>query len=419
MFTNPIFFLLVSIPAVFFPDKYLKDIRYLGVISIIFLLFYDLYEAIVLSLILVICIRLSFYSIKYVITLCIMILFFEKLAIYLNLFEKINGLSFALITFIILSIKKYKYKDIFSLSVFFPHVLAGPIIHDVFFSKLKRNQKLVIATYLYSIGCIILVFSFQLLNQLDVFMNGYQVYVSSWFYLMGLFGNFFGYSLIALAYGYLMGIELPLNFNAPGLAKGPADFWRRWHISLSKFFSVYVFNIFRNNLKKILSKDLPILAIFLTLFASGIWHGIGIGYFIWVLFHFSAFVLIGKFNFKSLYGGVLFLLITTPSWYFFSNGDKSLTQIIDNLLLLSGKFTPMDLGVRFIISLAIITVIYFIPIKYLTFNFFDYQSEKIVIIKSKLNKLWLCGLSLFLYFITCMLWVLGELNNEHFIYAGF
>jgi len=100
-----------------------------------------------------------------------------------------------------------------------------------------------------------------------------------------LYFDFSGYSDMAVGLGYLFGIKLPLNFNSPLKATSISDFWRRWHITMTRFFTNFVFTplAMKNTRKAVTMKYGPIrryLAaaawpITLTFIIAGIWHGAG------------------------------------------------------------------------------------------------------------------------------------------------
>ena len=104
----------------------------------------------------------------------------------------------------------------------------------------------------------------------------------------GLFFDFSGYTAIALGIGNLFGISLPINFNRPYLARNMREFWQRWHISLGKFISTYLFNPF---IRKTGSAP---KAIFLAFCVIGLWHEISLSYFLWGVGHGFAMALAMK-----------------------------------------------------------------------------------------------------------------------------
>jgi len=98
------------------------------------------------------------------------------------------------------------------------------------------------------------------------------------FFLVHLFFDFAGYTEIVIGAGYLFGLRLPENFDRPYLAKSFLEFWSRWHMTLSNWFKVYIFN----PALMALTKHWPspsasivhgCIAFFLTFFLVGLWHG--------------------------------------------------------------------------------------------------------------------------------------------------
>ncbi|MFT3905867.1 MAG: MBOAT family O-acyltransferase [Steroidobacteraceae bacterium] len=98
------------------------------------------------------------------------------------------------------------------------------------------------------------------------------------FYTVYLYANFAGYMDIVIGVGWLLGQELPENFNAPFTARSFLDFWARWHMTLSTWFKTYLFN----PLVKALMARIPapaaapylgVTAFFVTFLVMGVWHG--------------------------------------------------------------------------------------------------------------------------------------------------
>jgi alginate O-acetyltransferase complex protein AlgI len=100
-----------------------------------------------------------------------------------------------------------------------------------------------------------------------------------------LFLDFSGYSDIAIGVALIFGIELPRNFNAPFRAISISDFWRRWHMTLSRFLRDYLYIPFGGN-----RHGLPrqMLALFATMALGGLWHGPGWNFVVWGVLHGTA-----------------------------------------------------------------------------------------------------------------------------------
>ena len=97
-----------------------------------------------------------------------------------------------------------------------------------------------------------------------------------------IYCDFSGYTDIARGLAKLMGIELPRNFNLPYLALNPADFWHRWHISLSTWLRDYLYIPLGGNRK---GRRRTYINLFLTMLIGGLWHGAAWTFVIWGAFH--------------------------------------------------------------------------------------------------------------------------------------
>ena len=101
-------------------------------------------------------------------------------------------------------------------------------------------------------------------------------------YALHLYLDFSGYSDMALGLGSMFGFQLPENFDLPYLAASITDFWRRWHISLSRWFRDYLYIPLGGNRKGPARTVSNKLAVFL---ATGLWHGVSWTFLLWGLWH--------------------------------------------------------------------------------------------------------------------------------------
>lgn len=101
-------------------------------------------------------------------------------------------------------------------------------------------------------------------------------------YTLQLYFDFSGYCDMAMGISDLFGIELPLNFNSPYKAANILEFWKRWHMTLTGFFTRYVYIPLGGNRKGRTRTYINILIVF---FLSGIWHGRGVQFLIWGMMH--------------------------------------------------------------------------------------------------------------------------------------
>ena len=108
--------------------------------------------------------------------------------------------------------------------------------------------------------------------------NGVYLIVATILFAFQIYCDFAGYSTIAIGAAKIMGFELMENFNAPYLASNVADFWRRWHISLSSWFRDYLYIPLGGNRKGTARKYFNLLVVFAV---SGLWHGANWTFVIW------------------------------------------------------------------------------------------------------------------------------------------
>ena len=114
------------------------------------------------------------------------------------------------------------------------------------------------------------------------YMSGVSCLVSSVLYSFQIYGDFAGYSFMALGVGELFGFELINNFKRPYLASSVTEFWHRWHISLSVWLRDYIYIPLGGSR---CSKLRNYWNIFVTFLVSGIWHGANITYIFWGILH--------------------------------------------------------------------------------------------------------------------------------------
>jgi D-alanyl-lipoteichoic acid acyltransferase DltB (MBOAT superfamily) len=119
---------------------------------------------------------------------------------------------------------------------------------------------------------------------------GWTLIVAAWLFALQIYCDFSAYTDMAIGCGRIFGIELTQNFNFPYFARSIADFWRRWHISLTSWFRDYVYFPLGGNRVTKGQWAFNILIVFLL---SGLWHGANWTFMFWGLLH-GSFYLIGK-----------------------------------------------------------------------------------------------------------------------------
>ncbi len=145
-----------------------------------------------------------------------------------------------------------------------------------------------------------------------------------------IYGDFSGYSDMALGFAIFIGVRLPANFNYPYLADSISDFWRRWHISLTTWFRDYLYIPLGGSRKGTARTYLNLFIVFLI---SGLWHGAALNFIIWGALH-GALLAIEKLTPFSVLSAVLKRLFVLPvivvSWLVFFLDTDSLLAIFDS-----------------------------------------------------------------------------------------
>ncbi len=112
--------------------------------------------------------------------------------------------------------------------------------------------------------------------------QGTIVFLATLFYTFEIYCDFAGYSHIAIGASRILGIDVMKNFDSPYLSGSVAEFWRRWHISLSSWLRDYIYIPLGGNRKGTFRKYLNILIVFAV---SGIWHGSALTFLVWGILH--------------------------------------------------------------------------------------------------------------------------------------
>lgn len=173
----------------------------------------------------------------------------------------------------------------------FPKLISGPIVR---YSEMRdqirhRNislEGLESGLKLFTIG---LGFKVLIADRVAFLWNDIQTigFVSistplAWLGVLGytlqLYFDFYGYSLMAIGLGEMLGFKLPDNFNHPYISKSVSEFWRRWHITLGTWFKDYVYIPLGGNRRGIKRLALNLFVVWLL---TGIWHGAGFNYILW------------------------------------------------------------------------------------------------------------------------------------------
>ncbi len=178
----------------------------------------------------------------------------------------------------------------------FPHLVAGPIVRyadiEDQFNDLKSRlpwHQASVGIYFFVVG---MAKKLLIADQLAPHVNSYFAapgaggMVGAWAGALGytfqLYFDFSGYSDMAVGLAHLLGIQFPQNFNSPYKAANIADFWRRWHMSLSTWLRDYLFIPLGGSRGSTVATARNL---FITMFLGGLWHGANWTFVVWGLYH--------------------------------------------------------------------------------------------------------------------------------------
>lgn len=184
--------------------------------------------------------------------------------------------------------------------LFFPQLIAGPIVRHrelvpQFFSKQSRwfsGENTAAGVFVFGIGLfkkLIIGDSFAVWANAGFYnianLSFFEAWTTTLSYTFQLYYDFSGYTDMAIGAALMFNIRLPINFNSPYKALSITDFWRRWHISLSRWLRDYVYIPLGGNRK---GSARTVENLFITFLLGGIWHGAGWTFVVWGMLHGAA-----------------------------------------------------------------------------------------------------------------------------------
>ena len=247
---------------------------------------------------------------------------------------------------------------------FFPQLIAGPIVHHKEmmpqFSNIRNKvinyRNIAMGLLIFSIGLfkkvvIADMFAVWATNGFDVAttLNLFEAWATSLSYTFQLYFDFSGYTDMAVGIALLFNIRLPINFNSPYKATNIQDFWRRWHITLSRFLRDYVYIPLGGNRKGGLRTYNNLIVTFVI---GGVWHGAGWTFVFWGFLHGIALIvekLWKKLGFK-LWTWLAWLItfnFINVAWVFFRAKEWSdAIKVLDSMFSLDNVVMPSFLRGR-------------------------------------------------------------------------
>ena len=193
--------------------------------------------------------------------------------------------------------ERYSFVEYALFVSYFPQLIAGPIVlHQEMIPQFRDEAKKKINFENLIAGVEYFVFGFaKKVLVADSFaricdagydniatLNAYSTILTILAFTLQIYFDFSGYCDMALGLGKMFNFELPINFNSPYKAVSIVDFWKRWHMTLTRFLTTYLYIPLGGNRKGVLRTYLNVLIVFSI---SGLWHGAAWTFVLWGIMH--------------------------------------------------------------------------------------------------------------------------------------
>jgi D-alanyl-lipoteichoic acid acyltransferase DltB (MBOAT superfamily) len=326
---------------------------------------------------------------------------------------------------------------------FFPTILSGPIDRARnFIPQISLHRKLTLDKF-YE-GCFLILWGLvqkvviadNIGKLVDPVFSASQPYdgivilITSYFYVLQLYCDFAGYSNIAIGLGKVLGFDIMINFNFPLFAVNIADFWRRWHISLSTWVRDYIYTPLFLSLRNIKGNKRLSLSLIITMVLLGLWHGAGWTFVVYGLYHGILLAVYQQIQPKisnivkkkkpinqniSLILRVVFMFHITAIGFLIFRAH-SLTQVYEMLYGLIFNFKVSDIFmIKNILERFTLFLIIFLSVGLITFEIVQFRkNDQLIVFR------W-CTLGRSVFYIVCIYLILfyGVEGGSEFIYAQF
>lgn len=255
-------------------------------------------------------------------------------------------------------VKEYSFRDYVLFVSFFPQLIAGPIVHHVEMMPQFKALKNALVDYKnISVGLLLIAIGlFKKVVVADTFAEwasgGYdagvaltfvEAWVTSLSYTLQLYFDFSGYTDMAIGAALLFNIRLPINFNSPYKAADIQDFWRRWHMTLSRFMREYLYIPLGGNRRGRIRTDINVFSVFLL---GGLWHGAAWTFVAWGAIHGLGMIILGFWKrlgitLPRVAGVAITFLFVNVAWVFFrAESFNDAIRVLRGLVGLDGVSFP-------------------------------------------------------------------------------
>ena len=231
----------------------------------------------------------------------------------------------------------------------FPQLIAGPIVrYEEIAGQVAHRCHTIediyngIVQFCFGLGKKVLLADFagRIADAVFQLPDGERGFSAAWIgiaaYTLQIYFDFSGYSDMAIGLGRILGMWYPENFNQPYLSRSVTEFWRRWHITLSRWFRDYVYIQLGGNRHGIFRTLLNLVLVF---FLCGLWHGAAYTFVVWGLLHGTLLMIerLGRHctNWRppAIIGWVYAMFVIMLAWVFFrADSLRQATSYIADLL---------------------------------------------------------------------------------------
>jgi D-alanyl-lipoteichoic acid acyltransferase DltB (MBOAT superfamily) len=332
---------------------------------------------------------------------------------------------------------------------FFPQLVAGPIersknllkqvnqSHEFYYDNMREGLLIMLWGYFLK-----LVIADRAAIIVDTVYGNYAefggayILVASVLFAVQIYCDFAGYSTIAVGAAKILGFNLMENFNCPYFSSSIAEFWRRWHISLSSWFRDYLYIPLGGNRKGTVRKYINLMIVFLV---SGLWHGAAATYVVWGLIH-GIYQVIGGvtkpvrnklneiFDMKpesighKLASIAITFILVDFAWIFFrADSINTAFDMIISMIHIGNVGSVLGGGIYELGVSALGFKVLLLSILILLFSdFMKYKGIKIrdVIINQELWCRWICYIGIIWFILVFGIWG-GSYDASGFIYFQF
>ncbi len=308
---------------------------------------------------------------------------------------------------------------------FFPQLVAGPIERATNlipqFLHERKFQKLCITS-----GCKMMIWGFFLklvvADRAAIYVNavynnienheGLTFIAATVLFAFQIYGDFAGYSLIAIGTAKLFGFDLMTNFRRPYFAASVSEFWSRWHISLSTWFRDYLYIPLGGNR---VAKPRWFFNLFITFLISGLWHGANWTFVVWGGLngiYLILEILLFKKERKGLFNILSTFILINFAWIFFRAASiEQALYIVKTIFMTPGSLfigSGDDVTASLYATLAIFILV-LVELKK------EYFATLFSISKHKLEFVRMAGYAI----VVCMILYFGVFGKGQFIYFQF